>query len=462
MPFDTARPTLDVAGLRQLVTGPVLTPGDPGYDAARLVRYGDPDRRPAAVVQAQDTQDVRHAVAAARGAGLELAVRSGGHSAVGHGTTDGGLVVDLRGLTELSIDPGDRTAWVGAGVTAGAFTLAAGEHGLATGFGDTGSVGITGIVLGGGVGLLSRRHGLTIDSLLAAEVVTASGDLVLADADSDADLFWALRGGGGNLGVVTRLKLRLHDVRDFVGGILVLPATPDVLEGFVDLAGRAPRELTTIVNVMLCPPMPFVPAEAHGRPVVLAMIAWAGDVDEGQRVIGELRALAEPLADLVGPSPYAAMFADEGHGADGPAPTAVSQTMFVDSIDAATAEQAVSWVAGSSGPSRVVQVRVLGGAVGDVPSDATAYAHRDAPIMVNVATLYGAAAQREPAWLEITRMRGVLDQGRPGVYVNFLGDEGPDRVREAYPGRTWDRLVEIKRRYDPENVFRLNQNIPPT
>jgi hypothetical protein len=290
--------------------------------------------------------------------------------------------------------------------------------------------------------------------------VTADGRVLMADADTHPDLFWGLRGGGGNLGVVTRLRLRLHDVGQFLGGLLVLPASAPVLAGLVDLAGRAPRELSVVATVMPCPPMPFLPAEAHGRPVVLTTVAWCGDLAEGDRVVGGLRALATPVADLVAPSAYAALF-PEMPPMPGPTPTAVGRTLLRDSLDEATAGRVVDWVTTSPGPMRAVQVRVLGGAVADVPADATAFAHRDAPMIVNVASMFTDPAARAAVTRDVTGMADRLRQARTGGYVAFVGDEGPDGVRAAYPPATWDRLAAVKRRYDPENVFHLNQNVPP-
>jgi FAD/FMN-containing dehydrogenase len=240
----------------------------------------------------------------ARDSGLELAVRSGGHSPAGHSTTQGGIVLDLGAMKALDIDPDGRTAWAQPGLTAGEYTTAAAAHGLATGFGDTGSVGIGGITLAGGVGYLVREHGLTIDDLLAAELVTADGQRLRADAETHPELFWAIRGGGGNFGVATRLRFRLHPLDQVVGGILLLPATPEVLAGFIAAAATAPEALSGIVNVMPAPPMPMVPPEVHGQLVVLAMLVYAGDLAAGERAVAPFRGLATPLADLVRPMPY--------------------------------------------------------------------------------------------------------------------------------------------------------------
>src|SRR5512139_563300 len=242
--------------LRALFKGRVIVPGDAEYDTARQVFIGDVDRRPALIVQAKDASDITRLIGLARETGLELAIRSGGHSGAGHGVTEGGIVLDLSAMKAMQIDAQSRTAWAETGLTAGEYTTAASAHGLATGFGDTGSVGIGGITLGGGVGYLTRQHGLTIDSLLAADVVTADGQLLRVDAENHPDLFWAIRGGGGNFGVATRFKIQLHPVDTIVGGILILPATPDIIASFIAAAGAAPEELSAIANIMPAPPMP--------------------------------------------------------------------------------------------------------------------------------------------------------------------------------------------------------------
>src|SRR3954451_1577905 len=294
--------------------GRTLTPEDPTYEEARTVFAAHLDRRPALIVRVAGPDDVARVIAHASRTGAELAILGGGHSPAGHGISDGGFVIDLSALRSFELDVAERTVWVGAGLTAGAFTRAAGEHGLATAFGDTGSVGIGGITLVGGIGFLVRKHGLTIDSLLAAEIVTADGRLRRVDAETEPDLFWALRGGGGNFGVVTRLKYRLHPIDTVLGGLLVLPATPEVIAGFVAEADAAPDELSTIANVMAAPPLPFVPERLHGSPVVMASIVYAGDMETGRRAVAPLRALAEPVADLLRAMRYPELFPDQpGH-----------------------------------------------------------------------------------------------------------------------------------------------------
>src|SRR3990172_5214543 len=277
--------SISISELRAVFNGRVIAPDDPRYEQARTVFYGGIDYRPAAIVRVADAGDVSRLVSLAREIGFELAVRSGGHSVAGHSVTDGGIVLDLSGMRALQIDVERRTAWAETGLTAGEYTTAVGVHGLATGFGDTGSVGIGGITLGGGVGYLVRKYGLTIDDLLAAEVVTADGQLLRVNAESHPDLFWALRGGGGNFGVATRFQFRLHELDTIMGGMLFLPATPEVITSFISEAESAPEELSTIANVMAAPPMPFLPAEQHGQLIVLAMMAYAGEVAAGERAL---------------------------------------------------------------------------------------------------------------------------------------------------------------------------------
>ncbi|HXF73778.1 MAG TPA: FAD-binding oxidoreductase [Actinomycetota bacterium] len=446
-----------VDALRRMVRGSVVGPGDAGYDEARAVFHGGIDRRPAAVVEAAGEEDVATVVRFASETGLELAVRGGGHSPAGHGTSEGGLVLDLGRLDGFRMDPDGRTAWAGAGLTAAAYTAAAGAHGLATGFGDTGSVGISGITLAGGIGFLVRKHGLTVDSLLAAEVVTAEGERLVVDEDHHPDLFWALRGGGGNFGVVTRLRYRLHELPGVVGGILVLPATPEVVASFVELAQEAPEELSTIANVMPAPPLPGLPEELVGRPSVFALLCFAGEEGSGERAVAPFRALAPPLLDAVRPIAYREMYPPDDASYR---PTAVARTGFADEVGGSAAELILEALAASDAPLRAVQLRALGGAMARVPADATAFAHRGRRLMVNVAAFYEGPRDlpARRAWVE--ELSAALTQG-PGAYVGFLAEDGEGRIREAYPDGTWGRLRAVKARYDPGNLFRVNHNIPP-
>jgi FAD/FMN-containing dehydrogenase len=454
--------TLDtdaVAGLRAKLTGRVITPNDDGYEQARAVFYRSIDRRPAVIGRPANPAEVSHIVSLARDTGSELAIRSGGHSLAGHSVSDGGIVLDLSGMRSLEIDVPGRTAWAQTGLTAGMYTAAAGAQGLATGFGDTASVGIGGLTLGGGIGFLVRKHGLTIDNLLAAEIVTADGELRYVDAESEPALLWAIRGGGGNFGVATRFRFQMHPLDTVMGGILILPATAGVIEALVAEAEAAPDELSVIANIMVAPPMPFLPAEVHGTLVVMTLVCHAGNLEAGERALAPFRALAKPIADMVRPMPYADLYGLFGEDAPGPAQE-VARSLFVDAIDGGAAEAIVDQLRASSAPLAVAQLRVLGGAMARVPSDQTAFAHRDRRIMAALGAVYERAEETPEHQAWVTDFAAAIGK-QAGVYVNFLGDEGQARVRDAYPGRTWHRLSELKRRYDPTNLFRLNQNIPP-
>jgi FAD/FMN-containing dehydrogenase len=436
--------------------GELITPDDPSYDDARQVFFKGWDRRPLAVARVAGANDVARVVTAARATGLDLAVRSGGHSRPGYGTVDGGLVIDLSGMNSTEVDADAKTAWVETGSTAGQFTKATAEHDLIAGLGDTGSVGIGGLTLAGGVGFLVRKNGLTIDNLLAAELVTADGEIVQVSEESEPDLFWAIRGGEGNFGVATRLQLRLDEIPQIVGGMLMLPATPETITGFLEAADAAPEELSTIANVMIAPPMPMIPEEAHGQPIIMGLAAYAGPVERGDEVFAPFRALADPYADMLRQMPYPGLY-------EGPEPEArfaVGTNFFTDSLEPSAAEAILEELPKSTAIMKAVQLRALGGAFGRVPNDATAFAHRDRKLMINPSAMYVDAGERETheAWVA-----GLADAlGQDGVgYVGFLGEEDEESLRDAYPGGTWERLRGLKRRYDPDNLFHLNHNIPP-
>jgi hypothetical protein len=427
--------------LRSAVHGRVIAPGDPEYDEARALFYGGMDRRPAAIVRVADDGDVARVVSFARDTGTQLAVRSGGHSIPGHSVWDGSIVLDLKDMRALDIDVEGHTTWAETGLTTGELTTATTEHGLVVGFGDSGSVGIGGITLGGGVGYLVRKHGLTIDDLLAADIVTADGEVRRVDADSAPDLFWAIRGGGGNFGVATRFHYRLHPV-----------------ETVVAESEAAPEELSAIANVMVAPPMPFLPEDVHGKLVIMGMLVHSGSAEAGERAVAPFRALAEPLSDMVKPMPYPEIYPLEDESYH---PIAYGLTLFVDRIDRRIAETILEQLQSSKAMAAVAQLRVLGGAMARVPADATAFAHRSSKIMVNVAALFEGIDEQPMHEPWVHGLAATLHQSDDGAYVGFLGNEGDDRIRAAYPGTTWDRLQEVKSAYDPTNLFHLNQNIPP-
>jgi FAD/FMN-containing dehydrogenase len=451
-------PDIPIANLRANLNGNVIAPDDPGYDDARRVFFTGFDRRPAAIVRVADASDVSRIVNVARETGAELAVRSGGHSRAGFGTSEGGIVLDLSEMNAVEIDAEGRTAWAQAGMTAGDYTKATGEHGLATGLGDTASVGVGGITLGGGIGFLVRKHGLTIDDVLGAEVVTADGELLKVDEDTHPDLFWALRGGGGNFGVATRLRFRLHEIDEVIGGMLMLPARAEVIVGLVAAAEAAPEELSVIANVTKAPPLPFVPAEQHGKPVVMARMVYAGDAEAGERAIAPIRALATPLADMVRPIRYPEIY----EGPEGPRPAIDGGTnVLVDGLVPGAGETILDHLETSTAQIPAAQLRVLGGAMARVPDDATAFGYRGAKLMVNVAAMDESPEEgpEHKAWA--SSLATALSDGTAAAYVGFLGDEGEQGVRRAYPPATLDRLDQVKRQYDPDDLFRLNENIRP-
>jgi FAD/FMN-containing dehydrogenase len=450
---------ISIPQLRADLKGRIITPKDADYDAVRIGLSLEVVRRPALIVRPVDAIDVSHVVSLARETGMELAIRSGGHSLAGFSTTDGGIVLDLSQMKGLDINVRQRTAWAEAGLTAGEYTAATAKYGLATGFGDTASVGLGGLTTGGGIGYLVRKHGLTIDNLLAAKVVTADGQIRHVDAETYPDLFWAIRGGGGNFGVVTHFKYRLHNVDTIVGGMLILPATPEVIAAFAAQAEAAPDELSTIVSIMPAPPMPFIPAEYHGQIVTQAMMVYTGDVDEGLRVVAPFRKLAKPIVDQIGPMPYRQIY----RVLDPDDPFLFTlRSKFIDRVDERTAQIVLDRLRASTAGMRIAEFRVLGGAMARVPADATAFAHRSSRIMASFIVPYKNHGETaiHTAWA--IDSAAALDQGEGAVYVNFVGNEGEARLHNAYPPVTWERLAAIKAKYDPTNLLRRNHNIAPT
>ncbi|HZY68192.1 MAG TPA: FAD-binding oxidoreductase [Devosia sp.] len=448
--------------LGSMIRGRVVAPHHVDFDAMRLVAVAQFDHlRPAAIVRVASPSDVATVLNFAQATDLPVAVRAGGHSTGGHGVADGALVIDLRDLKGIEIDAEARTVWAGAGCTAGEVTTTVEKHGLIVGFGDSGSVGIAGLTLGGGIGYLVRKHGLTIDSLLAVEIVTAAGDILVANETNHADLFWAVRGGGGNFGVITRFKYRLHPLPAFTGGPLVYPPVPEIIAGFAALAEQAPEELSTIAMIMPLPPAPFVPAEFHGKPAFVAMMAYAGDDEAAQRALAPFRALATPVADLVAPGPFSSLYMMD------PPPEARAmvsvRSRFSNRFGIEEARALVAAAASSTAPMSAAQIRVLGGAHARVAADGTAFAHRDSRFMISFLAMYGGGPDvitEQERWA--TDSVTAVAPASSGAYVNFLGHaEGDVGFAAAYPAATLSRLRRVKRQYDPENLFRLNTNVTP-
>jgi hypothetical protein len=449
---------MDIAKLRATINGTVIAPGDEGYDLARQTFYGGIDNKPAVIIQAKTDDDVAKAVTLAQSTGLSLGIRSGGHSIAGFSVPDGGIMLDLRNMKALAVDEQNRTAWVESGMTAGEYSKALDAYGLVTGFGDTGSVGIGGITLGGGIGFLVRKYGMAIDNLLAAEVVTAEGKKIIASEQENPDLFWAIRGGGGNFGVATRFQFKLQPLGDAYGGLLILPAEPEVLVRLLETADAAPDELSIIANVMPAMPMPFLPKEIHGQMIIMVLLMYAGPAVEGEKVVASIKPIAPPLADLTKPMRYHEIFMPED---DSYHPTAVSTTMFMDKVDLTLAEGIIERLQKSDAMIRVVQLRTLGGAMAKVPADATAFAHRSHRLLTNVAAFYTTPEDKKIRETWVEDMVALLNQGDDGMYVGFIGDVGEAQVKAAYPAATLKKLKAIKQKYDPANLFKFNHNIKP-
>ena len=436
--------------------GDLLRPDSDGYESARKVWNGMIDRRPACIARCRSVEDVQNAIRFARDNDLPLAVRGGGHNAAGLGVCDGGLVIDLGGMRDVLVDPAKRTARAGGGATWGDFDSATAVHGLATTGGLISTTGIGGLTLGGGLGWLMRSHGLACDNMIGAEVVTADGQVLLASATENADLFWGLRGGGGNFGIVTTFEFALHPVTTIFGGMLLYPLTRarDVLRLYRAVTQSAPDALTVFAAMLHSP---------DGMPVIGLPICYNGSPEDGEQAIKAIRDFGAPLAGEVGPMPYTALQTM----LDGGFPSGLQvhwRSEFVTSIPDALIEAAVSAFEKVPSQLSAVLFEQFGGAVGRVPRDATAFDQRDSDYNFVIVSRWAdpGEADRNVAWA-----RSTSDAAKPfttgRVYVNYIGaGEAPDRVRAAFGADKFTRLAAIKQKYDPKNVFRLNQNIPPT
>jgi FAD/FMN-containing dehydrogenase len=444
-------------------TGELLTPGQPAYDRTRRAWNRAIDRRPAFIARCRSTTDVAAAVRFARRNELPVAVRAGVHSIPGHCVCEGGLMIDLQPMKSIAVDPLRRTADVAPGVLWQEFDAAAQRHGLATPGGEVSDTGVAGLTLGGGIGWLSRLHGLAADNLLAVELVTADGNVVEADDDTDPDLMWGLRGGGGNFGIVTRFRFDLHPVGPLWGGMVMFRGdrAAEVLAAAIALGDEAPPELGIEAVLVSAPPAPFIPSDQVGRPVVAVAAAYIGDPAVGRAAVAPLRRLANPMADSFGVTAYPDLqrMAD---AANPPGWQHYVKSDFLSDLDDDAIGRLADHGTSPSSPFDQVLLRRLGGRIGDVDPSGTASHTRDAEhMLILVASWEDPAAEPAPhrAWV-----RRAWEDMRPwahGTNVNHLGDEGLGRVREAYPTATWRRLTALKARMDPDNVFALNQNIAP-
>jgi FAD/FMN-containing dehydrogenase len=456
MLYEAARgPSLDEATIQDFragLRGQVILPGDADYDNARKVWNGMIDRRPALIARCDGVADASRAIRFARDQHLLLAVRGGGHNVAGAGTCDGGLVIDLSPMKAVRVDSERRTARVEAGATWKEFDEETQKYGLATTGGLISSTGVAGFTLGGGISWLVRKHGLACDNLISAEVVTADGQLVRASAEENADLYWGLRGGGGNFGVVTAFEFALHPVSTVVGGIVAhpLPRAREVLQFYRHFIATAPDELTTIVIFGTAP---------EGHQIIGLAACYAGPVEQGEEVMRPLKEFGPPVMDMMSPLPYTAL----QQANDPTAPAGLQnywKAAFLQDLSDEAIDAMIEYATNATSPLSMIHLHHLGGAMNRVAADATAFGHRDSGFVVNILGVWPAPGDNEK---HIDWARGLFAALQPyahGAYINFLGDEGQERVRSAY-GPNYEHLVALKNKYDPTNLFRLNQNIPP-
>jgi FAD/FMN-containing dehydrogenase len=445
--------------------GRLVPPEDPSYDETRQIWNGHIQRRPALIARCDGPADVIAAVRFGREHELLTSVRGGGHAVAGHAVCDGGLVIDLSTMTGSRVDPVARTIRLEGGCLNAHLDRESQVFGLAATGGIVSHTGVAGLTLGGGIGHLMRKFGLSIDALRSCDVVTADGELVVASEQDNAELFWGLRGGGGNFGVVTSLELELFPLGPTIlAGMLVWPMheAPRVLRFLREFIAEAPDEVGLLANLRLAPPLPVIPEELHGRPIVALVATYAGPVDEGEKVLAPLRALGTPSVSALVPKPYVShqtMFdAALPHGRHYYWKSHKLGPLADDIIDIV-----VEHAGQITSPLSSIPVFCLGGAVARVDEDATAFPHRDASHDINIVASWlpdqAGDAARHIDW--VRALFAALEPHSRGVYVNFTSDDAADRVRVAYTDRQWARLTALKAKYDPTNIFRMNANIPP-
>ena len=447
--------------LKGKVKGQIVLPDDPNYNKVREIWNAMIDRRPAIIVQCAATDDVLHAISYARENGLELSIRGGGHNIAGSALCDNGVLIDLSNMKTVSVDAQNRRASVEPGATLGDFDKAVQAHGLATPTGINSTTGIAGLTLGGGFGWLTRKYGMTIDNLVSADMVTADGRKKHVSEDENADLFWAIRGGGGNYGVVTRFEFALYPVGpEILAGLLVFPLSQgkQVLQKYREFVKSAPEELNIWAVLRKAPPLPFLPENVHGKEVIVLAVFYAGDTKEGEKLIDPLRGFGDPYGEHIGAMPYA-----QWQQAFDPLLTPGARNYWKSHNFTQLSDDALDSIIEYAGKLPSLQceifVGLIAGTANRVPSDAMAYGHRDAKFVLNVHGRWDEAAQDKTC---IAWARAFFEASKPyasaGAYVNFMTGDESDRVAAAY-GANYNRLKEIKKKYDPENIFHNNQNI---
>jgi FAD/FMN-containing dehydrogenase len=455
---------VDLSTLAGSLEGALLTPDSDGYDEARTLWNAMIDRRPGAIVECAGAQDAVHAVRFAAQHGVLLSICGAGHNIAGNAVCDGGLMISFKKMKSVEVDADARTVTVQPGATLGDLDAATQAHGLAVPTGINSTTGVAGLTLGGGFGWLSRKHGMTIDNLLAAEVVTASGDVVRASADENADLFWGLRGGGGNFGVVTSFEFQAHPVGPEILSGLIVHAFADggnVLRAYRDAMAEAPDEVTVWVVARKAPPLPFLPEDVHGTEVIVLAAMYAGDMAAGEEALAPLRAIGNPIADVVGPHPFTG-WQQAFDPLLTPGERNYWKTHDFTELSDGLIDTVLDYVGRLPDGQTEVFFGQLGGAQGRVENSATAFQGRSAAYIMNVHGRWSDAAKDEACIAWCRELFDATAQYATGeAYVNFLTDEEGDRLEAAY-GDSYQRLVELKNRYDPDNLFRMNQNIPPT
>ena len=450
---------------KKQLRGELILPGDSSYDAARKVWNGMIDRHPGMIVRCAGVADVIQAVKFARKHRLLLAVRGGGHNVAGNATCEGGIVIDLSRMKSIRVDPAGRTAVAEAGATWGEFDHETQAFGLATNGGLVSTTGVAGFTLGGGIGWLTRKYGASCDNLISADVVMADGEFLIVSARQNSDLFWGIRGGGGNFGIVTSFEFRLHPVGPIVlGGMLIYKAerAREVLRYYRDYVGRISEDLTTLAAFVTAPPLPFIPSQLHGKQILAIVLCYVGPMDKGQLELKSLREATRPDVDIVQPLPYAVLqsMLDEG------APAGLQnywKSVYLRELSNSAIDTIVEHTSRAESPMSQVHIHHIGGFAGRVGRDENAFGHRDSPFVLNIIAMWQDPDQKEK---HVNWARNFFSDMHPfttgGVYVNFLGDEGEERVRAAYGKPVYDRLVALKDKYDPTNLFRMNQNIKPS
>ena len=449
--------------LRGIVKGQVVLPDDPNYEEVRKIWNAMIDRRPAVIVRCARADDVPHAIRLARQNGLEISIRGAGHNIAGNAVCEGGVMIDLSTMKDVRVDAAKRLAYVEPGATLADVDKATLEHGLATPVGINSTTGISGLTLGGGFGWLTRKYGMTVDNLVSAEVITADGKKLQASETENATLFWAIRGGGGNFGVVTQFEFKLHPVGpEILAGLIVFPLdqAKQVLRQYREFVKSAPEELSVWVVLRQAPPLPFLPKEVHGKEVVVLAIFYAGDIAEGEKLIAPLRRFGDAHGEHIGAQPYV-----QWQKTFDPLLAPGARNYWKSHNYTELRDEALDTMIGFANrlpsPQCEIFLGLIAGAANRVPADAMAYAHRDAKFVLNVHTRWNEAVQDETciAWARAF-FAAAAPYASAGAYVNFMTEDESDRVSAAY-GANYARLAEIKKQYDPENVFHLNQNIKP-